>query len=326
LNINEAIEATAKKQKECRLAFAKYLFLGILFIIILPVGGGFSVGHLFENRLAPLFFIIIYIPFFLAALMANASRVTSELGDYKAFYKDVFARAAIRGTDSNFNYDPFAGISRKEFHKIGIYSPDEFHAEDQISGIYKGVKFSLSEAIDIPNGATLELSDSAALNLLSAIVFAWEAMKDMQAFSGSVLVCEFYKKFSGQTIAASRTLNTRFLGEKEQMDDLFFSKEFRVFADDKVEARYLLTPAFMARLRDLKEKFAGKMGLSAAFMDNKLYLFLNGAKNKFETTLFSLPPSLEDAAEIKNEILELLSIIDELSLNHDLSGAAILAD
>ena len=326
MNINEAMVATAKKQKECRLAFVKYLFLGISFIIIIPVGGGFVVGYLFENRLASLFFIIIYIPFFQAALMANRGRVTSELGDYKAFYKDVFVRAAIRGTDPNFNYDPNAGISRKEFRKIGIYSPDEFRAEDQISGIYKGVKFNLSEAIDIPNGATLELSDSAALNLLSAIIFAWEAMKDMQAFSGSVLVCEFYKKFSGQTIVASRTLNTRFLGEKEQMDDMFFSKEFRVFADDKVEARYLLTPAFMARLRELKEKFAGKMGLSAAFMDDKLYLFLNGAKNKFETTLFSPPPSLEDAAGIKNEILELLRVIDELSLNPDLSRAAILAD
>lgn len=326
MNINEAIVATAKKQKECRRAFAKYLFLGILFIIILPVGGGFAVGHLFENRLAPLFFIIIYIPFFQAALMANASRVTSELGDYKAFYKDVFVRADIRGTDPNFSYDPKAGISRKEFRKIGIYSPDEFRAEDQISSIYKGVKFNLSEAIDIPNGATLEIGDSAALNLLSAIVFAWSTMKDIQAFSGSVLVCEFYKKFSGQTIVASRTLNTRFLGEKEQMDDVFFRKEFRVFADDRVKARYLLTPAFMQRLRKLKEKFAGKMGLSAAFMDDKLYLFLNGAKNKFETTIFSPPPSLEDAAEIKNEILELLRIIDELNLNPDSSRAAILAD
>ena len=49
-------------------------------------------------------------------------------------------------------------------------------------------------------------------------------------------------------------------------------------------------------------------------MDDKLYIFLNGAKNKFETTLFSPPPSLEGAAGIKKEISELLSIIDELSL------------
>jgi len=97
-----------------------------LFIAVLPVGGGFAVWYLFENRLAPLFFIIIYIPFFLVALMANRGRVIYELGDYKEFYKDVFVRAAISEVDPNFSYEPNAGISRKEFRRIGIYSPDEF--------------------------------------------------------------------------------------------------------------------------------------------------------------------------------------------------------
>ena len=241
-----------------------------------------------------------------------------ELGDYKEFYKDVFVRAAICEVGPNFKYDPQAGITEKEFRKINIYSRDRFRAEDLISGTYNGVKFNLSEAISIPRDAKLKLGDSAALNLLSAIVFVWKMMKDIQAFSGSVLVCEFYKKFSGQTIIASRTLNTKFLGEKEQIDDTLFNDEFRVFTDDKVEARYLLTPAFMAHLRELKIKFAGDMGVSAAFMDDKFYLFLNGAKNRFETTLFSIPPSLEDAKQIKKEISELLSIIDELNLSLDI--------
>ena len=126
MNINEAIVATAKKQKECLLAFIKYLFLGVLFIAVVPVGGAFAVKNLLDSDLASLFFIIIYIPFFLAVLMANRGRVIDELGDYKAFYKDVFVRAAIREVDPSFSYDPFAGISRKEFRRIGIYSPDEF--------------------------------------------------------------------------------------------------------------------------------------------------------------------------------------------------------
>lgn len=79
-----------------------------------------------------------------------------------------------------------------------------------------------------------------------------------------------------------------------------------------------MTPAFIAHLRGLKEKFAGDMGVSAAFMDDKFYLFLNGAENKFETTIFSLPPSLEDAKRIKKEISELLPIIDELNLSLDI--------
>ena len=111
-------------------------------------------------------------PVFLVTLMANRGRVIYGLRDYKEFYKDVFVRAAICEVGPNFSYEPLAGISRKEFRRIGIYSPDEFRAEDQIGGTYNGVKFNLSEAIDIPNDAKLNFGDSAALNLLSAIVFA----------------------------------------------------------------------------------------------------------------------------------------------------------
>ena len=102
------------------------------------------------------------------------------------------------------------------------------------------------------------------------------------------------------------------------MDDTLFNDEFRVFTDDKVEARYLLTPAFMAHLRELKIKFAGEMGASAVFMDDKFYLFLIGAKNRFETTLFSIPPSLYDGKQIKKKISKLLLIIDELNLSLDI--------
>ena len=115
MNINKAIVATAKKQKECLLAFVKYLFLGVLFIVILPVGGAFAAKYLLDSDLASLFFIIIYISTsrFLVALMANRGRVIYGLRDYKEFYKDVFVRAAICEVGPNFSYDPLAGISRK---------------------------------------------------------------------------------------------------------------------------------------------------------------------------------------------------------------------
>lgn len=45
--------------------------------------------------------------------------------------------------------------------------------------------------------------------------------------------------------------------------------------------------------------------------------FLNGAKDYFESSLFATPPSLADAQTIKNEISQLLRIIDELNLSLD---------
>ena len=80
-------------------------------------------------------------------------------------------RTIISDINQAFSYEPSAGISREEFKKIGIYAQNGFRAEDQISGTYNGVKFNLSEAIDILNDAKLNFGDSAALNLLSAIVF-----------------------------------------------------------------------------------------------------------------------------------------------------------
>ena len=73
----------------------------------------------------------------------------------------------------------------------------------------------------------------------------------------------------------------------------------------------------MQRLHDVKLKFDGAVSLSAAFMDDKFYLFLNGAKNRFESSLLDPPPSLADAQVIKDEISQLLRIIDELNLSLD---------
>ena len=137
-------------------------------------------------------------------------------------------------------------------------------------------------------------------------------------FKGTVFVCEFYKNFKGVTIlAGKKAMNTKMIGEKEVLHDTDFNKEFRVFTDDKIEARYLLSSAFMRRLHDVKIKFDGAVSLSAAFMDDKFYLFLNGAKDRFESSLFAPSPSLADVQTIKYEISQLLRIIDELNLSLD---------
>ena len=199
MNINEAIEATAKKQKECRLAFAKCLFLGIFFIAILPLSGIFVAEKIFRSELAVIFIIFLYVPIFIVSWMTTWSNVIEPLSVYEEFYKNVYIRTIISDINQAFSYKPSAGISREEFKKIGIYAQNKFRAEDQISGIYNGVKFSLSEAIRIPGGTIVAgtgCSPEIAAVLFVATAF-YTIYSNAQAFSGSVLVCEFYKKFSG---------------------------------------------------------------------------------------------------------------------------------
>ena len=152
---------------------------------------------------------------------------------------------------------------------------------------------------------------------VAAFVLLKYALDKYSDFKGSVLVCEFNKKFHGKTVAMSKDFNTKFLGDKELLDDVKFNENFRVFTTDKVEARYLLTPAFMGKLNILKAYKNTLKSPSAAFMDNKFYLFCFSRRNFFEGRLFDKL----DIAEARREqryVRQMLSVIDELNLSLDI--------
>ena len=286
----------------------------------MPALGGYVASLIFHKGEAGAFVVMTYYPFIHMTFIINLCGMSEMEIEYEKFYKEVFINAAIQNIDPLFTYNPTAGIDHEVIDKNKIYSRKKLVGEDKIEDTYNNVKFSFSEVKKLDGSGVYITSGSLELAAtILVLVATWKIFEDSrQPFRGSVLVREFDKNFSGQTTVASRTLNTKFIGEKERMDDTLLNDEFRVFADDKVEARYLLTPTFMRRLYKLKEKFAGEMGVSATFMDDKFYLFLNGAENKFETALFSLPPSLYDVKQIKKEISELLPIIDELNLSLDI--------
>ena len=316
--IKEAIAAVTQKQKALRSIYVQFLavnsvafvFAGVYALLIDP---SFEVvGVLLVIAL----FIQAVLATFIADLLykINGEELNKNArADYRRFYKNVFINAVIKSIDGKFNHEPTQGISRSEFLKAQIYRELEFRSEDLISGVYNNVKFQLSEAI----GEKRKYATSTNIYVISFM--AIKAMFDIYMdFKGTVFVCEFYKTFKGVTILADKkAMNTKMIGEKEILDNTEFNKEFRVFTDDKIEARYLLSPGFMQRLREVKQDFDSAVSLSAAFMDDKFYLFLNGAKDRFESSLFAPPPSLADAQTIKDEISQLLRIIDELNLSLD---------
>ena len=61
--------------------------------------------------------------------------------------------------------------------------------------------------------------------------------------------------------------------EKISLEDTEFNKEFTVYSDNQVEARYLITPSFMERIKNLQLNFMVGT-IDFAFKDKYLYLFL----------------------------------------------------
>ena len=310
MQLERAIALSRAKQKKCIckvvMIYAKIAFLYLFpFIVMFAIDAVFKTDDDTDYKMIEAY--LIYAVLLIIYVACIYDGIADAAYEYKLFYKKVLVHTAISQAYPQLTYSPGRGISAKEFRRAGIFANSDFISEDEIKGEWDGVKFSFSEAIRIKKNYDLGI-DNTYVKLASLAMSLYDAYMD---FSGSVLICEFGKRFYAKTILASRELNTKILGEKELMDNVIFNSEFRVFADDKVEARYLLTPTLMERLSELK-RYYYKFSISAAFMDNKFYLFLNGAPNRFETELFSIPPTTGTAYAHQYELSEILELVSEL--------------
>ncbi len=96
--------------------------------------------------------------------------------------------------------------------------------------------------------------------------------------------------------------------EKVNLEDPCFSKRFNVFSSDQIEARYLITTAFMERFYNLKTAFRNKK-IKCSFFDDTIMIAIYTNKNIFE--ICNLFKPLEDPTYIK-ECRSMINAIYEL--------------
>ena len=141
-----------------------------------------------------------------------------------------------------------------------------------------------------------------------------------------VFVADFNKHFKTHTLVLPDTAEKLFgkigqnlqsmsftRGELIKLEDPEFEKEFCVYGDDQIEARYILSPALMQRIVEFKRKWNTKVYLS--FKDSKVYIAIKLNKNLFVTRLFK---SIVDYAFIEENVrflVLLIGIVEDLNLN-----------
>jgi hypothetical protein len=105
-------------------------------------------------------------------------------------------------------------------------------------------------------------------------------------FRGQLICIDFPKKFLGTTVVRRDKGLFNFMDrwstslQRVGLGDSRLEKAFEVYADDQVEARYLIHPVFMERLLDLETQFKGK-NLRCAFFQGQLLVAIEGG-DKFE--------------------------------------------
>jgi hypothetical protein len=240
------------------------------------------------------------------ALVAIVWWVNRSLNAYQASIKsDIFPEIVEFLGDYQFTADIDARINR--FKDFGIVpSHDSESSEDRIVGEYKGVHIDLFET---------RLTETRGSE---------EDRQTVTVFKGVVISLSMNKRFEGKTIVLKdqgRLVNwvkDKFSNlETVKLEDPRFEKEFEIYSNDQVEARYLLTPSFMNRLSDLRAAFGGK-GIECSFFQNNLLMMISIERNMFEPgSIFEREDFIDDAKSLLKEMTTIFQVVDTLQLDLD---------
>ncbi|MGA0600354.1 DUF3137 domain-containing protein [Caulobacter sp. KR2-114] len=175
-----------------------------------------------------------------------------------------------------------------------VEKPDDSSFEDHFAGVRSGCGFALCEAR----------------------LTCGSGKEQRTVFSGQLIQIDFPRKFLGTTVVLrdSGWLN-RFECpphlSKVGLEDPHFEKLFEVFGDDQVEARAILTPAFMQQLVDLEQAFNGNH-IRCAFTDGSLLIAFE-APDRFEIGgMFSTLVDRKRVESIAGDIGAVFRLIDSV--------------
>lgn len=245
------------------------------------------------------------------------SKRNASTTSHTQFKKSIFSRL-VRYINPKLEYIEKAHIGLPELLHSGLFEEQVYGigGADQIIGRHNGVPFQ-----------------SCNLTLTYRPAFRAEKEEDDLVFSGNYFVARFPKKFETNIAIHpkkgffSKNLNDNDIsaylntdGEKIRLEDPDFQKQFEVYCDDQIQARYILTPALMERLKTINARNKGNV-----------YIAINGsnivvATNRQSATdvgnsaygmMFTkIDQKLLDG--IYTELAEQLSVIDTLKLNNEI--------
>ncbi len=100
-----------------------------------------------------------------------------------------------------------------------------------------------------------------------------------------------------------------------ELEDVNFAKKFKVYSQDQIEARYLLTTSFMERLQNLQKVFFGD-SVEVSFVNGRILFLIKTKKDFFESASilkeFSL---LKETKAFFDQLEAIFSVIDILKLD-----------
>lgn len=271
------------------------------FVVIILIGLGYSYFMRLKAKKA-------------AGTQTVAQTNLSNMYAAGASFNEIVFSKIINFINPTVEYIPLGHVGLPEFLESGMFIRKNYNirGNDQIVGRHNGVPFIMCELwVDYKRN----LSD--------------EKDSPDNVFSGQFFVARFNKKFSSAVFIRPRSGffgggdtagYTSLTGEKVKLEDPEFMDMFEIYAEDQVEARYILTPSLMERLKELAKRTKGKFYI--AFNNNKITVYNNSNSSKFGVGYFKSLTKDDNKllVDFYSNICDQFAIIDDLKLNVKIWG------
>ncbi|MFZ9010952.1 MAG: DUF3137 domain-containing protein, partial [Anaerohalosphaeraceae bacterium] len=253
-------------------------------------------------------------PVFIFALVAcvviGAIAFSLIVKGYKREFKQQIIGRIVQFLDPQLAYQADGLIDKHTFKgsKLFTHSIDRYKGEDLVRGRAGKTDIAFSEL-------------HAEYKTGSGKDTHWHTI-----FKGLFFIADFNKHFRSQTLVLPDSAEKLFGGfgkmlqswnigrpDLIQLEDPEFEREFVVYGNDQIEARYILSTSLMQRILDFKNKTGTKIYLS--FTGSKVYVAVPMTKNMFEPKYFSSLSDFSPILDYYNDLAFAAGIVDDLNLN-----------
>lgn len=253
----------------------------------------------------PVLIAIVSLPVVLTFVFARILTV-GELSTYKKMYKAYFIEKQLANTFTELEYSHDKGLEQGLLMHTGmIDTGDKYYSNDYVSGRYNNVGFMQAD-VEIKK----ERKDTDDKRTYETI------------FKGRYMIFEFPKKFNsrvmlthyGSPFVKRSSMDKTKVLHSIKMESEEFNKAFITYAEDDMEAFYILTPDFMECAQALGRTHNDKVSLY--FYDNKMIVGINDGNDIFEPPNPKVPMDEKTETEKVNKEMQLITqIIDNLKLD-----------
>jgi hypothetical protein len=277
------------------------------------VGGGIALfGLLFAAVMGPPAIIVGVILGFIAAI------AISSIGgkDYQRHFKSAVIAPLVRFVDENLVYNPEGYLPESVFKASRMFStsPDRYSGDDMVSGMVGKTAISFSEVHAEYQTTSTDSKGNTHTEwhtIFRGLLFTADFNKDFH--HTTIMLPDYTERLLGRLGTALQGMT--FLSDLKlvKLEDPDFEREFVVYSQDQIEARYILSPSLMKRLYDFKTRT--RKDLHFSFVGSRIFVAIPYNENLFEPKVFS---TLLDFGVVEKYFSDLefaIGIVDELNLN-----------